>query len=142
MQCPECQSTHIRKNGKKKGKQNHICVNCGRQFIDQYDELGYSNEFRRECLKMYVNGVGFRGVERVKGVHHTTVITWVKQVGELLPDAYNPEEIPQVGELDELQTFVGSKKKKVWIWTVVDHFKPGILGWVVGDHSAKTFEPL
>ncbi len=142
MQCPECQSTHIRKNGKKKGKQNHICVNCGRQFIDQYDELGYSNEFKRECLKIYVNGMGFRGIERVKGVHHTTVITWVKQVGEPLLDAYNPEEIPQVGELDELQTFVGSKKKKVWIWTVVDHFKPGILSWVVGDHSAKTFEPL
>ncbi|MGD1899283.1 MAG: IS1 family transposase, partial [Phormidesmis sp.] len=31
MQCPECQSTHIRKNGKKKGKQNHICAECGRQ---------------------------------------------------------------------------------------------------------------
>ncbi|MBP5977557.1 IS1 family transposase, partial [Brasilonema sp. CT11] len=28
MQCPECGSTHIRKNGKKQGKQNHICVNC------------------------------------------------------------------------------------------------------------------
>jgi len=26
MQGPECQSTHIRKNGNKKGKQNHICV--------------------------------------------------------------------------------------------------------------------
>jgi insertion element IS1 protein InsB len=26
--------------------------------------------------------------------------------------------------------------------TAVDHFKPGILGWVLGDHSAKTFEPL
>ncbi|MBD1867050.1 IS1 family transposase, partial [Cyanobacteria bacterium FACHB-471] len=26
MQCPECGSTHIRKNGKKRGKQNHICV--------------------------------------------------------------------------------------------------------------------
>jgi hypothetical protein len=23
----------------------------------------------------------FRAIERVKGVHHTTVITWVKQVG-------------------------------------------------------------
>jgi hypothetical protein len=23
-------------------------------------------------------------------VHHTTIITWVKQVGELLPDAYAP----------------------------------------------------
>ncbi|WP_442922221.1 IS1/IS1595 family N-terminal zinc-binding domain-containing protein, partial [Microcoleus sp. B4-D4] len=33
----ECKSTHIRKNGKKKGKQNHICVQCGRQFINQYE---------------------------------------------------------------------------------------------------------
>ena len=34
------------------------------------------------------------------------------------------------------------KKNKIWIWTAVNHFKPGILEWVVGDHSAKTFEPL
>ncbi|MDE5068553.1 MAG: IS1 family transposase, partial [Trichodesmium sp. St16_bin4-tuft] len=26
MECPECRSTHINKNGKKKGKQNYICV--------------------------------------------------------------------------------------------------------------------
>jgi len=24
----------------------------------------------------------------------------------------------------------------------VDHFQPGILGWVLGDHSAETFDPL
>jgi transposase-like protein len=36
MGCPECDSTHIRKNEIKKGKQNHICVDCGRQFIDVY----------------------------------------------------------------------------------------------------------
>jgi hypothetical protein len=41
-----------------------------------------------------------------------TVINWVRQVGEQLPDAYQPETTPQVGELDELETFVGSKKKK------------------------------
>jgi len=61
---------------------------------------------------MYVNGMGFRGIERVTGVHHTTVITWVRKVGELLPDAYEPETIPEVGELDELETFVGSKKTR------------------------------
>jgi hypothetical protein len=27
----------------------------------------------------------------------------------LLPDAYEPETIPLVGELDELETFVGKK---------------------------------
>ncbi|WP_416666325.1 IS1 family transposase [Egbenema bharatensis] len=142
MQCPECGATHIRKNGKRKGKQNHICVACGRQFIDTYDpHRGYSDEFRRECIKMYLNGSGFRAIERVKGVHHTTVITWVQQVAMRLPDAYAPETPPEVGELDELETFVGSKKT-IWLWTAVDHFKKGILGWVLGDHSAETFVPL
>ena len=113
MLCPECGSTHIRKNGKKQGKQNHICVACGRQFIKRYEPpKGYSDEVKRECLKMYVNGMGFRGIERVKGVHHTTVITWVKQVGKLLPDSNQPETFPEVGELDELETFIGSKKTK------------------------------
>jgi hypothetical protein len=41
------------------------------------------------------------------------VITWVKRVGELLPDTYEPETIPEVGELDELETFVGSKKTRL-----------------------------
>lgn len=71
---------------------------------------------------MYVNGMGFRGIERVKGVHHTTVISWVKAVGELLPNAYSPDQIPSVGELGHLsvlastlrspETFVRSKKLK------------------------------
>ena len=35
MQCPECQSSYVNKNGHRKGKQNYICVNCARQFIDR-----------------------------------------------------------------------------------------------------------
>ncbi len=69
MQCPECKSTHIRKNGHRRGKQNHICV-------------------------------GFRAIERVKGVHHTTLISWVRPVGELLSDDYDPQTTPDLGELD------------------------------------------
>jgi hypothetical protein len=56
--------------------------------------------------------MGFRGIERVTEVHHPTVITWVKPVGERLPDADAPEVVPEVGELDELETFVGSKQTK------------------------------
>ena len=113
MQCPDCQSTHISKNGIRRSKQNYKCKNCGRQFVENpQTDRGYSDDVRRICLRMYVNGSGFRAIQRVTGIHHTTVITWVKQVGELLPDAYDPDEIPEVGELDELQTFVGSKKTK------------------------------
>jgi len=56
--------------------------------------------------------MGFRAIERVKGVHHTTVIDGAEQVGQRLPEPYEPEAIPEGGKLDELATFVGSKKTK------------------------------
>jgi len=113
MQCPRCGSTHIRKNGINRGKQNHICVSCQRQFIDAYaPPQAYSDHIKRECIEMYLNGMGFRGIERVKGVHHTTIIYWVKKLGQQLPDALEASDIPEIGELDELETFVGSKKTK------------------------------
>jgi len=37
--------------------------------------------------------MGFRAIERVTGVHNTTIMPLVKQVGELLPDYYTPETI-------------------------------------------------
>ena len=49
---------------------------------------------------------------------------------------------PKWGNKGELETFVGKKQNKLWIWTAVDRFAPGILAWVVGDHSAATFRPL
>ena len=34
------------------------------------------------------------------------------------------------------------KKTKIWLWTAVNHFHPGILGWVLGTPSATTFRSL
>ncbi len=56
----------------KIGKQNYICVKCGRQFITEYQHRGYSDDVKRNCWKMYVNGMGFRGIERITGVSRTT----------------------------------------------------------------------
>ena len=43
--------------------------------------------------------------------------------------------------IDELHTYVG-KKNKIWLWTVVNKAKSGIIVWVIGDRSAETFKPL
>jgi insertion element IS1 protein InsB len=110
MNCPKCSSNNIRKNGHRRGKQNYQCKDCGRQFIDWYSHKGYSKEFKEECLTMYVNGNGFRAIERIKKVNHNTVIRWVRETGNQLPDSPEDYKIPQVAQLDELQTFVGKKK--------------------------------
>jgi len=82
---------------------------------------------------MYLNGMGLRGIERVTGVHHTTIMNWIREAGMELPDTPEEAEIPEITEIDELQTFIARKKDKVWIWTVVNHWQPGIILWTIGD---------
>ena len=52
---------------------------------------------------MYVNGLGFRAIERVTGVNHNTVIRWVRKSALSLPNAPEVAEIPEITEIDELQ---------------------------------------
>jgi insertion element IS1 protein InsB len=78
MICPDCQSINLKKNGWKRGKQNHICSDCGRSFIDVYSERGYPQKVKKPWLHLYLEGNGFRRIERLTGVDHNTVINWVK----------------------------------------------------------------
>lgn len=48
---------------------------------------------------------------------------WVREAGLEFTDAPEDEEIPESTELEELQTFVGNKRNKVWLWTAVNHWR-------------------
>ena len=85
--------------------------------------------------------MGFRAIERATGVNPNTIIQWVRLAAINLPNALDYDEIPEVTQLDELETFV-RKKNKIWLWTAVNKGKSGILAWVLGDRSADTFEKL
>ena len=111
MQCPRCESTQIRKNGHRRGRQAYRCKHCRRQFLESYLPQGYSDGVKQLCLKMYVNGMGFRVIERVTDINHNTIINWVKQTAQNLPDVPFEQELPEITAVDELQTFVQSKKK-------------------------------
>jgi len=115
MKCPHCQSHKTHKYGHQRGKQRFKCNLCNRQFVEFLSPSGYQANIKEECLKMYLNGMGFRGIQRVKGVHHTTIIKWVKELGKKAKNECNEDgaqEIPEITQLDELQTFVGKKKLK------------------------------
>ncbi len=86
MQCPKCKSQKIVKNGRRKNQQNYLCRNCERQFVDNYDRRGYSQEVKEHCLSLYCNGLGFRAIERTTGVCHNTGINWVKQAATKVPE--------------------------------------------------------
>jgi len=49
---------------------------------------------------------------------------------------------PLVGQLDELQIYIGKKTNKIWVWTALDKDYSEILEWELGDRSGKTYEKL
>jgi insertion element IS1 protein InsB len=50
------------------------------------------------------------------------------------------QENQNLVELDEVQTYVGHKTNKIWIWTAINHLAPDILAMEIGDRSGLTFD--
>ena len=64
---------------------------------------------RQQAIRMYLDGMNFRRIGRQLGVDHVSVMNWVKAYAETIDEAPVPESVDTV-EMDELYTFVGSKK--------------------------------
>lgn len=105
MKCPRCGSLQIRKNGHRSGKQNYLCKNCNRQFVESYSQRGYSDDVKQICLKMHQNGLGFREIERLTGISHNTIINWVRQGGVLPSDLENNEMPEDTDFFSEIRTY-------------------------------------
>ena len=68
LYCPHCQSTRIKKNGKKSSKkQNYLCKDCGRQFIGDHalTYKGCHSKLYKRIEKMLVGGVGIRDAAEI-----------------------------------------------------------------------------
>ncbi len=87
------------------------CQACRHRYTPVAKPLGYGEDIRQQALKMYVDGLNFRRIARLLGVHHQSVINWVTAAAERIPAAPpRPAQVETV-EMDELYTFVQTKKK-------------------------------
>ena len=111
MKCPKCQNGEAVKNGIVNEKQRYKCKHCGCNYtVSTLSRTAL--EKRIEAIKLYLEGVGFRGIERLTGTPHTTVISWVKNLGETI-ERLKPEmeQVVTTVELDEMWHFIQKKHK-------------------------------
>ncbi len=59
MNCPDCQSHKVVKNGHRQGKQSYLGRECSLQFRENPCPKSYSTEVKKLCVKMSLNGMGF-----------------------------------------------------------------------------------
>ncbi|MEH2177277.1 IS1/IS1595 family N-terminal zinc-binding domain-containing protein [Nostoc sp.] len=71
MKCPRCESTSYRKNGRRNDKQNYLCKNCGKQFL----EPAFSRSLETDLL---ANSNGHTKVSTAE----TTELSLVKNLPE------------------------------------------------------------
>lgn len=109
--CPRCGSeTRQHKIGlTTAGSQRYKCQECGKKYTPEPKPQGYSEELRQQAVRMYLDGLNYRRIGRLLGVDHVSVMNWVNAYAQAVDEAPVPASSDTV-EMDELYTFVGSKK--------------------------------
>ncbi len=113
--CPHCQTTErqVKSGFNRTRSQRYQCQVCRRQYTPAPHPLGYDEKTKEMALKLYLEGNGFRRIGRLLSVNHQSVVNWInffhaqlktKKAAAPVPD--NPGAL----EMDELFTFVGTKK--------------------------------
>ena len=106
--CPKCQNEQCSKDGIVRGKQRYRCKNCG--YRHTVDYKWYSESDKQRALALYLEGLGFRSIRRLLNCSH--VYQWIKQSGEKARLDMPATEL-EVVEMDEMHSYVGSKKTPV-----------------------------
>jgi transposase-like protein len=114
IQCPHCSSSEQQtKSGHTRtGSQRYKCQDRQRIYTPEPEPLGYPDETKREAVRLYLEGTNFRRIGRILGVNHQSVVNWVNAYHSGLPAPEPPVAAPETLGMDELFTFVGSKKRR------------------------------
>jgi transposase-like protein len=112
QQCPHCRSTErqVKSGFNRTGTQRLQCQTCRRQYTPRPNPLGYDDKTKEQALKLYLEGNGFRRIGRLLGVNHQSVANWVNAAHARLPVQAPAPTPSETLEVDELFTFIGSKK--------------------------------
>ena len=150
--CPQCHSKQFKKNGHlPSGKQSHRCNNCGKQFVLDFEQRLVSDEDRELIKRLLCERLSLQGICRAVGVGMKWLMGFVVQCYEAAPEDLNvrlpgcPKNVifyRLTAEIDELQSFVGKKKNKQWLWLAIDSHTHQALAFHVGDRSKKSAQKL
>ena len=111
MECPKCHQNKFVKNGIVKGKQRYLCKKC--RYCYTVSEIGKPSALKKQAINLYLEGLGFRSIERILKVSNVSVLNWVKKFGKEIETIREPEKEIEIVEMDELHTYIQHKKTTV-----------------------------
>lgn len=108
--CENCNSKNIIKNRTTKTKkQQYICKNCNKRFIDFYSYKAYKKNINSQIIQLTKEGLGIRSTARVLNISTTTLLRRIIKIAENISQ---PKiSFYQSYELDEMRFFIRKKNQ-------------------------------
>jgi len=113
--CPDCNSSHVIKNGLQSGVQNYRCKNCGRQFRVTTGTFMFGVHEKGkmlEYIKCMSAGMSLRECARIVNISLTTSFFWRHRILCALQSFEDNVNFFGVVELEELLMNYSEKGKK------------------------------
>ena len=150
--CPRCQSPKFKKNGHiHNGKQHHHCHDCGRQFVESFEQYLISDARRALIKRLLLERISLRGICRAVGVSLKWLLRFLVQCFEALPDHLHVQPVTCTQnvmiqrldvEADEMSRFIQKKANKQWIWMAMDAQSRQVIAFHIGDRSRQSAKKL
>ena len=127
MNCPKCKSDKRIKAGFVKARQRYKCKECGYYFTVELKSTAKSTSIKKAALHLYLEGLGFRSIGRFLGVSNVSVLQWIRSFGDAIHELHAESKEIEVVEVDEMRSYIGSKKTVVFQKVCYFHTHPMLI---------------
>jgi len=107
--CPKCNATDYAKSGVVQGRQRYKCKKCNYNFTVQKEGKKIDDYYVTKALQLYLEGIGYREIERILGISHVSVMNWVKTYQIKRPINQNHHPTYKIITHDELAKYMANR---------------------------------
>ena len=113
--CPHCKSVHIKRNGKNRGKQVHLCLDCKKSFTETtttaISRSHSSTTVWKQVINDTVDGVPIDETASNLDLHHETVFNMRHKILYCLEQSLINEPTVLIGVCETDETYVLESEK-------------------------------
>ncbi|OAV66783.1 Transposase [Bacteroidales bacterium Barb6XT] len=110
MKCPKCSSGKKDKLSLAKGRQRYKHKDCGYNYTVELKPAAKPGSMKKQVLRLYLEGLGFRSIGRLSGVSNVSVLNWIREFGKETQVLHLESKKTEKAEVDEMHAYAGSKK--------------------------------
>lgn len=132
--------SYIRHGYSLSGKLRVICKKCRSTRVDVYSYAAYEPEIDKQIIIFIKEGLGIRSIARLLKISTTTLLRRIRSIASKLRPPYILKG--KQYEVDEIKTFVGNKKRKIWIAYALEPESKQVVSFKVGSRTHATLKTV